>query len=765
MARPGLTGSALSLDGRFLAAGGTGLASTELYGFATVKTDAADYAPGSTVTITGSGWQPGETVALSFRESPSIDVPGPFTATADASGNIFDAEFAPDTLDLNVRFYLTAVGSQSGLQAQNTFTDANDNTSTTASCTSATVTVGGATTQCTATVTDTGGSNGPPTGSVNWIIAPVDGSFNPVSCTLVTGSGNSSTCTTIFTGTSGGTATITAAYPGGGSGSKQWKLSSGTFAMTVDQAPAIISANSATFTVGTSGSFTVTDTGFPAPTLSESGTLPSGVTFNAATGVLSGTPGANTGGTYPITFTASNGVGSNATQSFTLTVNQAPAITSANNTTFTVGTAGTFTVTDTGFPAPALSESGTLPSGVTFNATTGVLSGTPASNTGGTYSITFTALNGVTPNATQSFTLTVNQAPAITSVNNTTFKAGTAGSFTVTATGFPAPTFSETGTLPSGVTLTSAGVLSGTPAANTGGTYTITITASNGVSPIATQSFTLTVNQAPAITSATSATFVVNTAGSFTVTASGFPAPTFSETGSLPSGVTLSSSGVLSGTASATGNFPITITASNGVSPAATQSFTLTIGQAPAITSANNTSFIVNSLGSFTATATGFPAPTFSETGALPSGVTFTSGGVLSGAPALGTVGAYPITITASNGVGTNATQSFTLTVSKVTPTFSALSASQTIPYGQASISLGGRVNGYDSMPGKVTITVDGVSSPALTLNGIPNNFQRWRRESCLQLWRLTLRESQEQQAQAFVPLHPCSAGTAHLLA
>ena len=63
------------MDGRFLAAGGTGLASTELYGFATVKTDTTDYAPGAIVTITGSGWQPGETVTLTLRESPLIDAP------------------------------------------------------------------------------------------------------------------------------------------------------------------------------------------------------------------------------------------------------------------------------------------------------------------------------------------------------------------------------------------------------------------------------------------------------------------------------------------------------------------------------------------------------------------------------------------------------------------------------------------------------------------------------------------------------------------
>src|SRR5262249_27414530 len=72
-------------------------------------------------------------------------------------------------------------------------------------------------------------------------------------------------------------------------------------------------------------------TAVPAPTLSLSGALPSGVTFNATTGVLSGTPAAGTVGSYPLTFTASNGVGGNATQKFTLTVSlvlAAPVVTS-----------------------------------------------------------------------------------------------------------------------------------------------------------------------------------------------------------------------------------------------------------------------------------------------------------------------------------------------------------------------------------------------------------------------------------------------------
>ena len=84
--------------------------------------------------------------------------------------------------------------------------------------------------------------------------------------------------------------------------------------------PLITSTNSTAFTVGTPGTFTVTASGFPTPTLSEAGTLPSGVAFNA--GVLSGTPGAGTNGSYPLVFTATNSAGTN-TQNFTLTVNQA----------------------------------------------------------------------------------------------------------------------------------------------------------------------------------------------------------------------------------------------------------------------------------------------------------------------------------------------------------------------------------------------------------------------------------------------------------
>jgi hypothetical protein len=148
--------------------------------------------------------------------------------------------------------------------------------------------------------------------------------------------------------------------------------------------------------------------------ITESGALPAGVTFvnnNDGTATLAGTPNAGTGGSYPILITASNGVSPNASQNFTLTVNQSPAITSANHVTFSAGAPGTFSVTTTGFPTGAgmaITESGALPAGVTFvnnNNGTATLAGTPGA--AGTSPFIITANNGVTPNATQNFTLTV----------------------------------------------------------------------------------------------------------------------------------------------------------------------------------------------------------------------------------------------------------------------------------------------------------------------------------------------------------------------
>ncbi|MFZ3266792.1 MAG: protease pro-enzyme activation domain-containing protein, partial [Terriglobales bacterium] len=227
--------------------------------------------------------------------------------------------------------------------------------------------------------------------------------------------------------------------------------------------PAIMTPNSTTFVVGTAGSFTVGTAGIPVPSISETGALPAGVTFvdnGNGSGTLSGTPTA--GGVFNISFTAQNGIGSPVTQAFTLTVNQPPAITSANNTTFTVGAAGSFTVSTTGIPVASISETGALPAGVTFidnGDGTGTLSGTPAA-TGG-FSISFTAQNGVGSPATQSFTLTIGKgSQTITFTTDAPVNATYNSSFTIAATG---------GGSGNPVTFTSAGSCS-----NAGATYTMT---------------------------------------------------------------------------------------------------------------------------------------------------------------------------------------------------------------------------------------------------------------------------------------------------
>jgi len=286
--------------------------------------------------------------------------------------------------------------------------------------------------------------------------------------------------------------------------------------VTAKSAIEVVSGGQVTFTAPSSGA----------------STNPAGFTAAIATGgVVSATATANStvGGPYTVTASASGAT----SVSFSLTNAPplvAPAITSVSATTFTVGLAGTFTVTTTGNPTATIGSTGTLPAGVTFvdnGNGTATLAGTPGAGTGGTYPLTITASNGVLPNATQSFTLTVNQAPAITSVSATTFTVGSAGTFTITTTGNPSTTIGSTGTLPVGVTFVDnsngTATLGGTPAYGGGGVYTLTITASNGVTPQATQTFTLTISSVMTF-SGTTAT------GTGTATASisgGGPACTF----------------------------------------------------------------------------------------------------------------------------------------------------------------------------------------------------------------------------------------------
>ena len=156
---------------------------------------------------------------------------------------------------------------------------------------------------------------------------------------------------------------------------------------------------------------------FSGATVTWSDPTPSPATVNGHTDTVGTTISSGNG---QVTYNSQSAAGpghvvgtfDNQSVTTTLTVNRPPTITSANHATFTVGAAGSFTVTTTaGYPAATtLSEAGTLPSGVSFadqGDGTALLSGTPASGSDGTYPITITASNGVSPNATQSFTLTV----------------------------------------------------------------------------------------------------------------------------------------------------------------------------------------------------------------------------------------------------------------------------------------------------------------------------------------------------------------------
>jgi hypothetical protein len=107
----------------------------------------------------------------------------------------------------------------------------------------------------------------------------------------------------------------------------------------------------------------------------------------------------------------------------------------------------------------------------------------------------------------------------------------------------------------------------------------------------------------------------------------------------------------------------VTVINPDGQSAAGAGLLTISGNAAPIITSANSITCIVGGACNFTVTANGAPVPTIGESGAVPTGVNF-SAGVFSGSPGAGTQGTYNLTITASNGVLPNASQSFTLIVS-----------------------------------------------------------------------------------------------------
>lgn len=235
----------------------------------------------------------------------------------------------------------------------------------------------------------------------------------------------------------------------------------------------------------------VVASGWPLPTFSvSSGTLPAGLTLDTNTGAVVGTP--TTQGAYSFTITATNGVGSDATKSFSGTVTGPPSAPSWTDQTLAgpvVGQAYSDGVSANGSPAVTYTVStGTLPAGLSLDANTGAVTGTPT--TPGAYSFTIQGSNGVGSPVTKSFSGTVNQAPTFTDDTLGTMQEGVpfADGLAVTAT--PAVTYTvSAGTLPAGLSLdANTGAITGTP--TTPGAYDFTITVSNGTNPDLVRQFT-----------------------------------------------------------------------------------------------------------------------------------------------------------------------------------------------------------------------------------------------------------------------------------
>jgi len=226
------------------------------------------------------------------------------------------------------------------------------------------------------------------------------------------------------------------------------------------------------------------------------------------TATLSGTPLVEDAGLYSISLSATNGISPDASQTLILSIGQQPAITSVNSTAFIAGSAGSYTITTSGFPLPTLSYTGSLPSGISFKDNldgTGLLSGIPEDGSGGQYSLELKANNGISPDATQTFTLTIQESPTFTSSTTTSFSTGIAGTFTITTSGYPTAALAYTSVpgLPASLSLIDNGdgtaVLSGTPLMGDGGVYSLSLVGSNGISPDANQTLTVTIGYGPAI--------------------------------------------------------------------------------------------------------------------------------------------------------------------------------------------------------------------------------------------------------------------------
>lgn len=301
--------------------------------------------------------------------------------------------------------------------------------------------------------------------------------------------------------------------------------------LTVAPAPVITSAGSATFRAQQSGSFTITATSTRPVTFSATG-LPSWLTLNPSTGVLSGTPPDTSGSPFNLTITANIGTGTStaASQSFILTVESAqvpPAITThPGSLAINRGENATFTVvaTGTGPLSYQWRRDGASISGATA-ATYTVANAQPLH--AGLYSVTVTNPHGSTNSFAAS--LLVNAPPILLSQPRTqTALAGSAVTFAIQVAG---PTGSTFQWRLNGVAIPGANGATyniGSVSAADAGTYDVVVTNSLGSTVSSMAQLTIATAPVAPVFTLQPAHRVVVAGGStaLSAAASGAPSPT-----------------------------------------------------------------------------------------------------------------------------------------------------------------------------------------------------------------------------------------------
>jgi hypothetical protein len=298
--------------------------------------------------------------------------------------------------------------------------------------------------------------------------------------------------------------------------------------------------------------------------------LPTGLSLNSSTGVISGTISASPSSTSDtVTVGASDGTGS-ASQTFTWSIVPVMLSSPGNHVSLGSSSVNLALLADvaSGY-SDSFSVTG-LPSGLSINSSTGVISGTlSGGDTGSSYVVQVTATSsGVT--STQEFAWRVGHVVVTAPTDQTNTESDTISLGVTAGATSGSLTYSAIG-LPTGLSINSGtGVITGTVGAGAAanGPYSVIVVASNG-SYADSQSFTWTVNPLVVVDSIDDRSNQEGGSVSFSVTASE-PGATlsYSATG-LPTGLSINSStGLISGTvsagASAHGPFEVDVTVSDG---------------------------------------------------------------------------------------------------------------------------------------------------------------------------------------------------------